>query len=61
MYTMEHELNKPRTALACKLAAERLLRQGYSLREISTLLNLHEAVITEYVVRAQAHLGLQPA
>ncbi len=61
MYTTEHELNKPRTALACKLAAERLLRQGYSLREISTLLNLHEAVITEYVVRAQAHLDLQPA
>ena len=57
MYTMEHELNKPRTASACKLAAKRLIQQGYSLREIATLLNLHEAVIGDYVRRMQAELA----
>ena len=55
MYSIERELNKPRTAFACKLAAERLSRQGYSLRDISTLLNLHEAVISGYVARAEVH------
>jgi transposase len=52
--TMESELNRPRTPTACLLAAQRLLRQGYSLREISTLLNLHEAVVGEWARRAQA-------
>jgi hypothetical protein len=57
MYTMEHELNKPRTASACKLAAKRLIQQGYSLREIATLLNLQEVVIGDYVRRVQAELA----
>ena len=57
MYTTRHELNKPRTAHACKLAAKRLIQQGYSLREIASLLNLHEVVIGDYVRRVRAQLA----